>query len=124
MPLPEFRPPPLFRPLRRWKLSPRWSRWLNSLPFHILLFAATVLTTLVVGTHIALNYARNLPAFDWDVSPEFFSGVLHRPSLLALGLPFSATLLSILLAHELGHYFTCKSYGIRGQLRIQWRTGE
>ena len=30
-----------------------------------------------------------------------------------MGAPFSFTLLSILLAHELGHYFTCRHYGIR-----------
>src|SRR5208283_5727039 len=28
------------------------------------------------------------------------------------GIPFSFTLLSILLAHELGHYFTCRHYGL------------
>ncbi len=32
--------------------------------------------------------------------------------MLALGVPFSFTLLGILLAHELGHYFTCRKYGI------------
>ncbi len=36
----------------------------------------------------------------------------EHPELLALGIPFSFTLLGILLAHELGHYFTCRKYGI------------
>src|SRR5271155_5711326 len=37
---------------------------------------------------------------------------LQHPRLLLLGIPFSLTLLGILLMHELGHYFTCKYYGI------------
>jgi membrane-associated protease RseP (regulator of RpoE activity) len=60
-----------------------------------------------------MNYQRNYPAFDWDFSRAFFTDFLHHPSLLMLGMPFSFTLLSILLAHELGHYFTCRHYGIR-----------
>ncbi|MGO8786591.1 MAG: site-2 protease family protein [Terriglobia bacterium] len=91
---------------------PSRERWYNSLPFHVALFLLTVLTTLIVGTHIALNYARNVPAFDWDVSLGYFRELWRHPKLLTLGIPFSATLLSILLAHELGHYFTCRHYGI------------
>jgi len=87
-------------------------RWYHSLPFHLGLFLLTVLTTLIVGTHIALNYAQNVPAFDWDVSLAFFGTLWRHPELLLLGVPFSFTLLGILLAHELGHYFTCRHYGI------------
>jgi membrane-associated protease RseP (regulator of RpoE activity) len=77
------------------------------------LFLLTLLTTLIVGTHIALNYERNFPAFDWDISRTFFTGILHNPATLKLGIPFSLTLLAILLAHEMGHYFTCRYYGIQ-----------
>ncbi|HEY3125336.1 MAG TPA: site-2 protease family protein [Thermoanaerobaculia bacterium] len=38
---------------------------------------------------------------------------LANPRLLLAGLPFSFTFLSILLAHELGHFFACRYYGIR-----------
>jgi len=50
------------------------------------------------------------PDFD-----EFFSlylKLLAHPSLLAPGIPFAFTLLGILLAHELGHFFACRAYGI------------
>jgi len=104
-------PPPSEAPRRRFRSLRQ--RWLNSLPFHGLLFLLTCVTTLFVGTHIALNYERNFPAFDWDVSRAFFASILHDPSTLMLGIPFSFTLLSILLAHELGHYFTCRYYGIQ-----------
>ena len=102
--------PPVWVPAR-WSPRPR-KRWYNSLAFHLVLFLPTVLTTLIVGTHIAFNYAANIPVFDWDVSPLFFRGLLHHPGLLLLGVPFSFTLLAILLAHELGHYCTCRHYGI------------
>jgi membrane-associated protease RseP (regulator of RpoE activity) len=66
-----------------------------------------------VGAHIALNYEHDFPAFDWDLSRVFFAGILHNSGTLKLGIPFSLTLLSILLAHEMGHYFTCRYYGIQ-----------
>lgn len=39
--------------------------------------------------------------------------IISHPSLLIHGLPFSFTFLAILLAHELGHFFACRYYGIR-----------
>jgi len=112
---PQVSEPPSFNQVwvpAPWPLRPR-QRWYNSLPFHAALFLLTVLTTLIVGTHIALNYAHNVPVFDWDVSLTFFRELWHHPGRLILGVPFSATLLTILLAHELGHYLTCRHYGIR-----------
>ena len=38
---------------------------------------------------------------------------LRHPSVLLHGLSFSFTFLTILLAHEFGHFFACKHYGIR-----------
>ncbi len=88
------------------------NRWFHSLSFHVCLFLLTVLTTLIVGTHIAQNYAQNIPAFDWDLSWAYFRELARHPELLLLGVPFSFTLLTILLAHELGHYFACRHYGL------------
>lgn len=104
-------PTPAWVPVR-WPPKPR-THWYNSLPFHAALFCLTVLTTLIVGTHIALNYAHNVTAFDWDGIVAYLGDLRHHPGMLVLGVPFSVTLLSILLAHELGHYFTCRHYGIR-----------
>jgi membrane-associated protease RseP (regulator of RpoE activity) len=95
-----------------WNGGPR-ARWYNSLPFHLALFLLTIMTTLIVGTHVAFNYAANIPPFDWDVSSTFFRALWRHPGLLVLGVPFSFTLLGILLAHELGHYLTCRHYGIQ-----------
>ena len=111
-------PPILADPLTIPRLIPvRWPpevrpRWYRTWQFHAALFLLTILTTLIVGTHIQLNYLRNLPPFDWDISWSYFQTLWRHPGLLVLGMPFSFTLLGILLAHELGHYFTCRYYKI------------
>ena len=45
-----------------------------------------------------------------------FREILRSPSVLANGLPFSLAIMSILLAHEMGHYLTCRYYGIDATL--------
>jgi membrane-associated protease RseP (regulator of RpoE activity) len=93
---------------------PRQRYWL-----HILLFLATVFTTLVVGCRITYNYEHNLPAFSMSAdSLPFFPATwaLEQPSRLLLGLPFAATLLLILMAHEMGHYLYCVYYGVDATL--------
>ncbi len=103
-------PPPVFVPS-----APRNRQyWL-----HILLLLATFASTLIVGTQLELNFRNNLPAFSTDsfVFPLFHAGgLLHNPRLLLLGIPFSFTLMGILLAHELGHFFLCQKYGIYATL--------
>jgi membrane-associated protease RseP (regulator of RpoE activity) len=94
--------PELVRPNERY--------WL-----HALLLLATVFTTLVVGAHLEFNFLHNLPPFAaGDEYLPFFplKWALQVPSRLLLGIPFSATLLTILLAHEMGHYLFCRYYGV------------
>lgn len=86
---------------------------MSSPQFHLILLGATVLSTVTAGTGIALNYAARRPAFSVDLSLTLFRSFLQRPARLALGLPFASTLLAILLAHELGHYLTCRYRGLR-----------
>ena len=44
---------------------------------------------------------------------EAFIAVARNPGLLILGFPFSVPLISILLAHELGHFIVSRHYGMR-----------
>jgi membrane-associated protease RseP (regulator of RpoE activity) len=81
--------------------------------FHLVLLVATTLSTVVAGTGIAANYAAGRPAFSADLSLAPFRSIVQHPGRLALGLPFACTLLAILLAHEFGHYLTCRHYGLR-----------
>jgi Zn-dependent protease len=72
--------------------------WLYSL-----LFGVTLLTATVVGTAMQLDFDHNLP-FDILRSFDIWGVAWRHPSILLRGLPFSLTLLIILLAHEFGHY--------------------
>jgi Zn-dependent protease len=77
----------------------------------LLLFALTVISTLSVGSEFARSYARNIAPFSGDENSFLmFVYPLKHPSLLLLGIPFSLTVMGILLAHELGHYFAGKFY--------------
>jgi membrane-associated protease RseP (regulator of RpoE activity) len=79
----------------------------------IVLFLLTVLTTLAVGSQLAISYANNQEPFANLENP--FTAILEplkHPNLLLLGIPFSFTLLGILFAHEMGHYVACKLYKI------------
>jgi membrane-associated protease RseP (regulator of RpoE activity) len=75
------------------------------------LFAVTAFSTLAAGAQFAAAYAVNeSPGFD-----RFFSDYFRpfaEPRLFISGIPFAATLLGILLAHELGHFFACRHYHI------------
>jgi membrane-associated protease RseP (regulator of RpoE activity) len=64
---------------------------------HLLLLAATALTTTMAGARMA------------GVEPTSLRS-------LAAGLPFSVTLLAILVTHEAGHYLMCRRHGIAASL--------
>ena len=79
----------------------------------LILFILTVISTLAVGTEFSISYRENRPPFSGLGNP--FAPTWHaltHPRLLLLGIPFSFTLIGILLAHELGHYFACRYYKI------------
>jgi len=69
-----------------------------------ILFAATLLSTTFAGLFYAGSDANPLTVI--------LVAAAH-PSILLLGFPFSVTLITILLAHEMGHFLACRYYGIR-----------
>ncbi len=83
---------------------------------HALLFLATVFTTLVVGAGMQFSFQNNLAPYSAD--PKAFLAffpiewIVRHPSRLTFGIPFSATLLVILLCHEMGHYLYCRRYRV------------
>ena len=87
----------------------RWQR--KSLAIASLLFLLTLISTLVVGASFAASYASGQSP-DIDGFFAMYSTLLAHPRFLLAGMPFAFTLLGILLAHELGHYFACRYYGI------------
>src|SRR5438128_9013429 len=64
-----------------------------------------------MGTALMAMYTNSLD----DLAP-FLGQVLRSPSILINGLPFSFAIMSILLGHEMGHYLTCRYYGIDATL--------
>lgn len=67
-------------------------------PIHIILFVLTFFSTLVVGAvHQGVN-------------------VFDEPIRIYEGLPFSATLLIILLSHEFSHFFSSKKHRVEATL--------
>jgi membrane-associated protease RseP (regulator of RpoE activity) len=71
---------------------------------HLLLFAATIFTTLIVGSRLQYNFALGVPQFQSNADLFPFRWVWEQPSRLLLGIPFSVTLMGILLVHEMGHF--------------------
>jgi membrane-associated protease RseP (regulator of RpoE activity) len=78
---------------------PRRPLWL-----HALLFLLTCVTTLVVGARLQERFVNVQPMFLAD--PDFFpwQHFIRHPKDLFYGLPFAASLLAILFAHEMGHF--------------------
>jgi membrane-associated protease RseP (regulator of RpoE activity) len=84
----------------------------KSLVLAVALFLLTLCTCLAAGTQFVIAYANNQAA-SLDDFLRAFSLFYKDPAALLAGLPFAATLLTILLAHELGHFFACRHHHIR-----------
>ncbi len=74
-----------------------WRAWM--LPF--ILFWATFATTTLVGL-----------LYSWEETDSLWA-LGQEPWIIVRGLGFSVTLMTILLAHEMGHFLACRYYGIR-----------
>jgi membrane-associated protease RseP (regulator of RpoE activity) len=82
---------------------------------HILLFAATFVTTTAVGAAMQMDFDRNLP-FDVERAFSEYFSFFNHPAAILQGLPFSLTLLTILLAHEFGHYLAAMYHRVDASL--------
>ena len=78
--------------------------WIN-----VVLFVLTCCSTTIVGTLL-------MSAFKASQEYDIFSEILRNPAVLISGLPFSISIMTILFAHEMGHYLTCVYYGIDATL--------
>jgi membrane-associated protease RseP (regulator of RpoE activity) len=88
-----------------------------------LLLAATLFSTLLVGARLEYNFLHDLPVLPdlagfYPMVRELFPlhWLIVAPSRLLLGIPFCATVMTILLAHELGHYLYCRHYRVGATL--------
>ncbi len=95
---PSIRDPSAGITVRRHRGWPWWAP--------VLFFGATVLSTLLCGLLYHTNFTGQ------EGLSELIQQLPSRPWLLLYGLPYSLALLGILMAHEMGHYLTCRYYGI------------
>ena len=87
---------------------PRHRYWL-----HLLLLLLTLITTSVVGADLATAFATGQPmTFDFSGYTKSW----NDPSYLLTGLPFSLSLLVILMSHEMGHFLTARYYNVNATL--------
>jgi membrane-associated protease RseP (regulator of RpoE activity) len=112
----DFRGPSVFSSPRAWRL-------------HGALFVLTIVTTLIAGVAQNVDVPFAEPALNTPVDYllylplAYFYGLkayLHfailNPSVLMTGVTFSVCLLSILFAHEMGHYLACRYYKVDATL--------
>jgi membrane-associated protease RseP (regulator of RpoE activity) len=99
-----------FHALQGEYARPRHRYWL-----HALLLLLTLVTTTVVGSGLAHSFAESRP-FDFDADLGGYERLWHNPASILDGLPFSLTLLTILLAHEMGHYLAARFYRVNATL--------
>ena len=64
---------------------------------------------------MAHNFAHQVP-FDFGDNLNGYVRMWHDPSFLLDGLPFSVTLLTILMAHEMGHFLAARYYRVDATL--------
>ena len=76
------------------------------------MLALTFLSTLIAGFFFQINFDS-----DFEVDGlALLLATLDDPGQILLGLPFALSILTILLAHEMGHYLACRYYGIEATL--------
>ena len=98
------------------KVTPARPVTLADLWMPLLLFVITVLSTTAVGMRYMHNFRLGLAPITSDADVLPYAWVfLHRADF-ASGLPFSLTLIGILLAHEFGHYFACRAFAVSSTL--------
>ena len=82
--------------------TPKPRVWIN-----IILFVLTCLSTVVAGAYLS--------HFDQDLW-RFWAVIKYRPHMWLDGLPFAVTIMAILTAHELGHYFLSRHHRVNCSL--------
>ena len=97
---------------------------------HVGLFLLTTLTAVLAGVYLVvpepfvpepplrtpIDYLLYVPLGYLNSVASLLQQIIHNPSLLLQGTAFASSLLSILFAHEMGHYIACRYYGVDATL--------
>lgn len=110
---------------RRHGAAPSAREWLKHSAFFLITFITTTFAGIVIAAEVevpepaingVLGYVWYIPEFYSRVVAEYILQAIAHPGLLGSGLAFAAALLTILTAHEMGHYVACRYYGVRATL--------
>jgi hypothetical protein len=103
-------PSPGYREPRAMSFFAKQRTWLN-----ILLFAVTVVSCFLVGLTWSINYVYADDIVNGSIGSIGIDDFMN-PDVILLSLVYALVLIGILLAHEMGHYLTCRFYGIDATL--------
>ena len=98
-----------------WVIPPPRERWW----LYGLFLLLTLFSTMVVGARMQFNFLHQQTVFslnDDTLSLFPIGWIAQHPANLLMGLPFSLTLMFILLAHEMGHYLYARHYRVYATL--------
>lgn len=105
--------PPGFHDDVAWVVNPPRRKFQHRWGIHLALFALTLFTTTFAGQTTDLVMAP----FYWVWTQSFFNPLdAFTWDALIAGLGYSIPVMSILTAHELGHYFACRAYNVDATL--------
>jgi membrane-associated protease RseP (regulator of RpoE activity) len=106
--------------------DPSAREWLKHLSLFLLTFISATFAGIVIDAPDievrkptlsgVLGYVSYVPEFYRRIVAGYFSLAIANPGLFKSGLTFSTALLTILTAHEMGHYLACRYYGVRATL--------
>ena len=119
-----------FAPTRTFSASreaagPTVREWIKHSVFFLLTFISSTFAGIVIASEVevpepaisgVLGYVWYVPEFYARIVAAYLSLAMANPWLLKSGLTFAAALLTILTAHEMGHYLACRYYGVRATL--------
>ncbi len=81
-----------------------------------MLFAGDVPEPVLESPVNALDYLLFIPAYYFGALEIYIRHAFAEPIVGLQSITFSTTLLAILSAHEAGHYFACRRYGVAASL--------
>lgn len=112
--------------IRRYVAGPTVREWLRHSALLLLTFFTTTFAWIVIAAQNVdvrepaasglLGYVFYLQEYYRRTVAAFLSLAIADPGLLKSGLTFATALLTILTAHELGHYLACRYYRVKATL--------
>jgi len=123
--VPPFAPSPA-AVVRRPAANPTTREWLKHSLLLLLTFLSTTFAGIVMSAPPAnvpdpaisgvLGYIFYIPETYRRIVASLLWQAIADPGLLKSGVTFSVALLTILTAHEMGHYLACRYYGVKATL--------